>query len=149
MFFRGRLQRNPDPKGRVMLPPEYREILLSRSPSGKLALTTYDECVVGFPLPEWEEFEAKINSVKAAPRRLRDFRRKVLGGAVITEPDGQGRIRLSHEHLDYAGIGREAILMGQGPRFEIWSPQRLAPVLSDSYEDVSQDLAEAGIDLLI
>lgn len=149
MSFRGRLQRNPDPKGRVMLPPDYREILLSRSPSGKLALTTYDDCVVGFPLPDWEEFEHKLNSVKAAPRRLRDFRRQVIGGAVITEPDSQGRVRLTQEHLDYAGIQREAILMGQGPRFEIWSPERLAPVVSDTYDDVSQDLAAAGIDLLI
>lgn len=149
MFFRGRLQRNPDPKGRVMLPPDYREILFSRSPSGQLALTTYDDCVVGFPLPEWEEFENKLNSVKAASLRLRNFRRQVIGGAVITEPDSQGRIRLSQEHLEYAGINREAILMGQGPRFEIWSPERLAPVLSDTYDDVSQDLADAGIDLLL
>lgn len=148
MFFRGRLQRNPDPKGRVMLPPEFREVLLSRSPEGKLVLTTYDDCVVGFPLPEWEEFEYKLNGVKAAPLRLRNFRRKVIGGAVEMTPDPQGRIRLTQEHLEYAGISREATLVGQGPRFEIWSPERLAPVLADTYDDVSQDLADAGIDIL-
>lgn len=149
MFFRGRLQRSPDSKGRIMLPPEYREILLSRSPSAKLALTTFDECIVAFPLPEWEEFEQKLFSVRAAPRRVRDFRRQVAGGAVITEPDGQGRIRLGQEQLEYAGIKTDAILMGQGPRFEIWAPERLTPVVTDTYDDVSSALADAGIDILL
>ena len=149
MVFRGRLQRNPDPKGRIMLPPEFREILLFRSPTGQLALTTYDGCVAAFPLPEWEEFESRLSSVRSASRRLRDFRRQVLGGSVIIEPDSQGRIRLSQEQLDYAGISRDAILVGQTTRFEVWSPERLNPIVTDSYDDVSQDLADAGIDLLL
>lgn len=148
MFFRGRLQRNPDPKGRIMLPPEYREILYVRSPEGKLVLTTYDDCVVAFPLPEWEEFERKLNNVKSAPLRVRNFRRQVIGGAVEMLPDAQGRIRLTQELQEYSGISREATLVGQGPRFEIWAPERLAPVLADNYDDVAQDLADAGIDIV-
>ena len=146
MYFRGRILRNPDPKGRLMLPPEYREILFSRGGEGRVVLTTYDGCVVGFPLPDWEEFEHKMNQIKNPPRNVRDFRRLVLGGAEEMALDAQGRIRLSREHITYAGINGEATVVGQGPRFEIWSPGRLAPLLEQNFDDVAQAMAETGID---
>ncbi len=148
MYFRGRMSRSLDPKGRLMLPPEFREILLARSPQGRVVFTTYDGCVVGFPLPDWEDFEAKMNSIKVAPLNVRNFRRVVLGGAEEILPDAQGRVRLSREHAEYAGIDRDIIIMGQGPRFEIWSPKRLAPILEQSFDDVAQALAETGIDFV-
>ncbi len=146
MFFRGRLLRTIDPKGRLIFSPEFREILTSRSEEGKVVLTTYDGCVVGFPLPEWNDFEAKINRIANPSRSVRDFRRLVLGGAEEMTFDGQGRLRLSKDHLNYAGIEREVVIMGQGPRFELWSPERLNPVLAQNFDNVAGDIAEAGID---
>ena len=146
MYFRGRSLRNPDPKGRLTLPPDFREILLSRSGEGKVVLTTYDRCVVGFPLPDWEAFEEGMNRIKNPPRNVRDFRRLVIGGAEFMELDAQGRVRLSREHMQYAGIEREATLVGQGQRFEVWSPERLAPVLAQDFDDVARAIAETGID---
>ena len=146
MLFRGRSSRTLDPKGRLMLPPEFREILLARSDSGKLALTTYDGCIVGFPWPDWEEFEEKMNRIKNPARNVRDFRRLVVGGAEAMTADGQGRIRLSREQLGYAGIEKDAVLVGQGPRFEIWDAARLAPVLAQNFDDVTASMTESGID---
>lgn len=142
MLFRGRNTRSLDAKGRLMLPPEFRDILLSRSEEGRLVLTTYDSCVVGFPLPDWLEFENKINSIKNPPRKLRDFRRLVVGGAEEMTTDAQGRIRLSKDHLGYAGITGAAILMGQGSRFELWQPERLEGVISGDFDDVSEAVQE-------
>jgi len=148
MYFRGRFLRSPDLKGRLALPPEFRETLLSRSSEGRVVLTTYDNCVVGFPLPDWEEFEHKMNHITNAPPIVRDFRRLVLGGAEAMAVDGQGRVRLSREHMTYAGITGEATIVGQGPRFEIWSPQRLAPALEQNFADVAQAIAETGINFV-
>ena len=142
MLFRGRTTRSLDAKGRLMLPPEFRNILLSRSDEGRLVLTTYDNCVVGFPLPDWMEFENKLNSIKNPPRKLRDFRRLVVGGAEEMTTDAQGRIRLSKDHLCYAGISGEAVLMGQGSRFELWQPARLDGVISGDFDDVSEAVQE-------
>ena len=146
MYFRGRSLRSTDPKGRLMLPPDFRDTLLARSSEGKVVLTTYDGCVVGFPLPDWEEFEDKINRMVNPSRAVRDFRRLVVGGAESVVVDPQGRVRLSREHMQYAGIEREATLMGQGRRFEIWAPDRLAPVLSQNFDDVAASLADTGVD---
>lgn len=142
MLFRGRTTRSLDAKGRLMLPPEFRNILLSRSDEGRLVLTTYDNCVVGFPLPDWMEFENKINSIKNPPRKLRDFRRLVVGGAEEMTTDAQGRIRLSKDHLGYAGITADAVLMGQGSRFELWQPARLDDVIGGDFDDVSEAVQE-------
>ncbi|MDL2266484.1 division/cell wall cluster transcriptional repressor MraZ [Desulfovibrio sp. OttesenSCG-928-G15] len=147
MYFRGRITRSPDPKGRLMLPPDFRDILHSRSEEGRAVLTTYDGCIVGFPMPDWEEFESKLNRIKNAARSVRDFRRLVLGGAEEMTLDGQGRLRLSRDHAIYAAIDREAVLVGQGPRFEIWSPERLMPLLNQDYDDVARAIAETGVDL--
>jgi MraZ protein len=148
MYFRGRFLRSPDLKGRLALPPEFREILLSRSSEGRVVLTTYDGCVVGFPLPDWEEFEHKVNRITNAPPIVRDFRRLALGGAEAMAVDSQGRVRLSREHMAYAGINGEATILGQGPRFEIWSPERLAPVFEQDFSGVAQAIAETGIDFV-
>lgn len=146
MLFRGRIARTLDAKGRIMLPPDFREILLSRSDAGRLALTTYDGCIVGFPWPDWEEFERTINGIRNPSRSVRDFRRLVVGGAEAMAADGQGRIRLSREQLAYAGIEKEAVLMGQGPRFEIWDAARLTPVLARSFDDVALSMEGSGLD---
>ena len=146
MFFRGRSQRTPDPKGRLMLPTDFRDIIRSHDEDGKVVLTTYDGCIVGFPLPEWEEFEQKIIRLRNPVRTVRDFRRLVLGGAEVMTLDAQGRVRLSKEHMQYAGIEKEVFIVGQGPRFEIWSPQKLEPVLEQNFDQVAEAIGDAGVD---
>jgi len=148
MYFRGRSTRSLDTKGRLMLPPEFREILLTRSDGGQLVLTSLDGCIYGFPWPDWQEFEEKINRISNPDRKVRDFRRLVLGGAEVMAADGQGRIRLSRELLQYAEIDREAVLVGQGAHFELWSAARLAPALSQSFDDVTQAMTDSGIEFV-
>ncbi len=147
MVFRGHAYRNLDPKGRLMLPPEFREALAARSDGGRFVLTIYDGCVVGFPEPEWREFEEKFSRLRNAGRKVRDFRRLVLGGSENGELDCQGRLRLSRAHMEYAGISRKVALVGQGNRFEIWDADRFKAILNQNFDDVADELAESGIDL--
>lgn len=149
MLFRGRSYRSLDPKGRLMLPPEFRDILLSRSSEGKLVLTTYDGCIVGYPLPDWTEFEDKFNRIKNPSRKLRDFRRLVLGGAEELIIDKQGRIRLSKAQSQYAQLGKDIVLVGQGQKFEIWNQEQFDALLTQNFDDVSDELSESGIDFPI
>jgi len=147
MLFRGRTQRSLDPKGRLMLPPEFREIVTSRSAEGKLMLTTFDGCLVGFPLPDWEEFEEKLNQLKNSSQVVRNFRRLVVGGAEELQLDNQGRVRLSQAHREYAGLGKDVELVGQLEKFEIWNPGRFASIVEQDFNDVAEELAKSGIDI--
>ncbi|MCT4535510.1 division/cell wall cluster transcriptional repressor MraZ [Halodesulfovibrio sp.] len=149
MYFRGRSHRSLDNKSRVMLPTAFRDILLSRSEGGKLVLTTYDRCVMGFPLPDWEEFEQKFHRLKNPSLKLRHFRRLVIGGAEEIVVDKQGRIRLPADHVSYGGLQKEIVLVGQGSKFEIWDKTRFEELMALDFDDVADELTESGIDFPI
>jgi MraZ protein len=143
MLFQGRSFRSLDAKGRIMLPPAFREILQARSESGKFVLTTFvDNCIAGFPLPDWNEFVAKIylEGEKMPPGKFRNVLRLVIGGAEEMVADAQGRVRLSREYLAHAGISGEVVLLGQRARFELWNPARLESATSSVFDDVAVPL---------
>lgn len=146
--FRKSFHRSLDSKGRLMLPPDYRDIIFAASSSGGFVLTGYDECIVAYTMPEWESFEEKIYQLQNPSRALRDFRRLVLGRAEELELDPQGRVRVSQALMRYAGLAKDVVLVGQGNRFEIWDTQRIEGLkLDDAALDlVVKELAQSGID---
>ena len=48
------------------------------------------------------------------------------------ELDRSGRIALSREMLDHAGIEREAVVVGANAKMIVWNPLRLARLLEDN-----------------
>ena len=146
MLFRGQSYRSLDAKGRLMLPPEFRDALTAASADGTFVLTTYDGCLVGYPAPLWNELEERFGRLRNSSRKIRDFRRLVLGGAEDQSFDAQGRIRLSRAHVEYAGLEHDAVVVGQGDKFEIWDQARFKALLSQACDDVADELAESGID---
>ena len=72
-MFRGAAKVTLDDKGRMVLPTRYREHALERS-QGKLVVTVdRDQCLLLYPLPDWEQIERKLMSLPslhAQARRL-------------------------------------------------------------------------------
>ena len=159
MVFRGRYPRSLDPKGRLTLPPEFRDAMAalgagrpaaggaSSSAPGTFVLTTYDGCLVAFSWNDWVELEEKFMRIPNPSPKVRAFRRLVIGGAEPHTPDAHGRILLSPDHRAYAGLDREATVLGLVDRFEIWNPAALrASMSSENLEGVTEELAASGID---
>lgn len=158
MIFRGRFSRSIDPKGRLLLPAEFRDAMSSTAPAehagspsapapGTFVLTTYDGCLVAFSWNDWVELEAKFMRIPNPSPQVRAFRRLVIGGAETHTPDAHGRILLSPDHRAYAGIEREATVLGLVDRFEIWNPASLkASMAADNLVGVTEELAASGID---
>ena len=119
MLFRGQSYRSLDAKGRLMLPPEFRDALTAASADGTFVLTTYDGCLVGYPSPLWNELEERFGRLRNSSRKIRDFRRLVLGGSEYQSFVAQDRISLSRTHVEYAGIKHDADVVGQVDKFEI------------------------------
>ena len=69
-----------------------------------------------------------------------------FAGAEDQSFDAQGRIRLSRAHVEYAGLEHDAVVVGQGDKFEIWDQARFKALLSQDFDDVADELAESGID---
>lgn len=146
MLFRGHTYRSLDPKGRLVLPHEYRDALTERAEGGRFVLTTLDGCLVGYPMPDWEELENAFAKLRNPSRKARDFRRLVLGGAEEMQLDPQERVRLSRAHMEYAKLERNVVVVGQANRFEIWDEATFKGLLEQNFDDVAEELAESGID---
>ena len=145
--FRKSFHRSLDSKGRLMLPPEYRDIICAASSSGSFVFTGYSKFIVAYTLPAWEVFEEKIYEVQIPSLELSKFRRQIRGRAEELELDPQGRVRVSQALMRFAGLSKDVLLVGQGGTFEIWDPQRFE---DDKLGDaalgaVAHELAQSGI----
>jgi MraZ protein len=123
-MLRGATKVTLDAKGRLAIPVRYRERLLSRA-EGHLVVTIDDErCLVIYPLPDWEEIERKLTRLPALEPGARRLRGLMLGHATELDMDSHGRILLTRELRDVAGLDRQAMLIGQGNKFELWDEER-------------------------
>lgn len=123
-MFRGATRVTLDAKGRLAIPSRYRERLASRAEGKLVATVDRDQCLLIYPLPEWEEIERKLDRLPALKNRVRQLQRLMLGYATELEMDGQGRVLLSRELRDFAGLDKQAMLVGQGKKFELWDEER-------------------------
>ncbi|RQD67958.1 division/cell wall cluster transcriptional repressor MraZ [Desulfonatronovibrio magnus] len=149
-MFRGHSQRSIDPKGRLMLPPDFREVIMEQAPGGELMITNFDDCVVAYPLPEWEEIEQSFNRLNMANRKFRDFHRFFISGATQTTLDKQGRILVPPYLRTYAEITKEVVLAGVGRKFEIWDLTRFEAQrkkMEQDFDGIMDSLAENGFEL--
>ena len=123
-MLRGATKVTLDAKGRLAIPTRYRERISQRC-DGQLVVTVdKDYCLLLYPLPDWEDIERKLMRLPSLDRRARRLQRLMVGHATEVEVDGHGRILLSRELREFAGLEKQAVLLGQGNRFELWDEER-------------------------
>jgi len=123
-MFRGATKITLDAKGRLAIPTRYRERLAARCDGQLVATVDRDHCLLIYPLPDWEEIERKLIRLPSLHKLARQMQRIMVGYATEVDIDGHGRILLSRELRDFAGLDRQAILIGQGNKFELWDEER-------------------------
>ena len=122
--FRGANQVTLDAKGRMAMPTRYRERLAECSGGHLVVTIDRDQCLLLYPLPDWEEIERKLMRLPSLHPQARRMQRLMVGYATDLELDGHGRVLLPAELRAFAGLVRDAILFGQGNRFELWDEAR-------------------------
>lgn len=123
-MFRGANKLTLDIKGRMVMPTRYRERLQERC-GGSLVVTVHrDRCLLIYPLPDWEEVERKLTRLPTEKPETRQLQRMMIGHAADLVLDGHGRILLPPELREFASLTRDAMLIGQGVKFELWDQVR-------------------------
>jgi MraZ protein len=56
-------------------------------------------------------------------KTARNIVRIMVGYATEVDMDGSGRILVSRELRDFAGLDKAAMLIGQGNKFELWDEE--------------------------
>ena len=120
-MFQGASQINLDVKGRLAVPVKHRDPLAAPS-AGKLVLTAHPEgCLLLYPLQAWEPIRDKAMKFPSLDRTASLWKRLLIGFAEEMTLDNAGRILVSPELRQYAGIEKQIMLVGQGSHFEVWN----------------------------
>lgn len=109
-----------DAKGRLAIPTRYRERINTRCGGQIIVTVDKDHCLLVYPLPDWETLEQKLVQLPSMNKAARRIVRIMVGYATDVEMDGNGRILVSKELREFAGLDKQGMLIGQGNKFELW-----------------------------
>jgi MraZ protein len=133
-----------DDKKRLAIPAKFRKAL------GKRAVITrgLDNCLVIYPLKEWQKSAKKLENLPSAESDARAFARIMLSGAVDVELDKLGRILVPDYLKDYAFLKKNVAINGLSNRIEVWEEARWKEYKEKTEKqigDMAQRLKELGI----
>ena len=131
-----------DAKGRLFIPAKWREdlgntVIVTRGMLGK------DEgrCLFGMSLDVWNGLLERYNKIAMTDVKAQNALRMIFANACDCELDKQGRILISNTLRKFAGIDKDAVLVGMGNRIEIWSQEAWEAKLEQSEEQVDENEA--------
>ena len=120
-MYRGLSTISVDAKGRFAIPVRYRDAFPSlRDLTFVITVNPWDRALWLYPLDEWELIETKLSALTDFDKQSRRTKQIMRGYATDCSCDGQGRVLLPLELREIAGIDKQAVLLGQGNKLEIW-----------------------------
>jgi len=119
--FSGKFYYTLDPKGRVIIPAPFREIISSNyNPKLYVVNDIFDNCLHIYPQEEWSKLEEKVRTLPKMDEDVKLFIRKVIGSAQEVDIDKQGRILVSAAQREDAGLNSEIVIVGQLDKIDLW-----------------------------
>ncbi|GAB4483057.1 MAG: division/cell wall cluster transcriptional repressor MraZ [Thermodesulfovibrionales bacterium] len=148
-YFSGKYYYTIDPKGRVIIPSPFREIISSNY-STKLYVTNdlFDPCLLVYPQEEWTRIEEKVRQLPKSQDEVKYFLRRVVASAQEIEFDKQGRILVPASLREDAGLNSDIVIVGQIDKIELWDRKAWDAANDPSAIDrkaVAEKLASYGL----
>ena len=119
--FTGRTEHTLDDKGRLVVPSRFRERL------GGGFFTTIaqpDPCLALYPSEYWNEIVGRINDAPQKDARFRTYVRYLFAHTEESNVDTNGRLMIPPHLRAWAGLDKDAVLIGSMRRVEVWAKDR-------------------------
>ncbi|WP_026939582.1 division/cell wall cluster transcriptional repressor MraZ [Hippea alviniae] len=146
-MFRGRFEYTLDEKGRVKIPPKFKEVIKDKH-INTLVLTVFDECIYAYPYDVWEELEKKAVNLPLTNKAARRFKRMFFSSAQDVNIDKQGRILIPSVLREDAEIDKDVVILGNLDHIEIWSKQKWeneSKALREAEDELAEEIEKLGI----
>ncbi len=144
-MFLGRYEHNIDDKGRLTIPARFREPL----EEGAYLTQGFDKNLIVLTPAAFEAWATRVNSLNMTDPTTRLLRRLIFSSANFVEVDKAGRILIPQYLRQAADLNDNAIVVGAGEFFEIWSPAQWQPQ-GDMLNDADTNAQRfAALDLTI
>jgi len=112
-----------DVTGRTNFPKDFRKILRPEA-DGQVVVTIGEgKTLALFPLYEWNTYIQYLEGLGRGSD-VSKFRTRITSMAKLSMLDGQNRITLTTEQMNYAGISNEVTFVGDGKRVRLWAPEK-------------------------
>jgi MraZ protein len=133
LLFLGTFDYAMDERGRIPLPPRYRDafrdgIVLSQGST--------DRCLRIYTTAAFEAQAAQYTAEPAVRRKGMILRRAHFPRALETELDRQNRILIPPAMREYAGLSSKVLLVGTGEFLEVWAPDAWHAEAAQVHEQV-------------
>lgn len=147
--FSGKYYYTLDPKGRLIIPSSFREIISSNYNSTLFVVNAlFDKCLHIYPQEEWTRFEEKVRVLPSMLEEVRFLKRRVIASAQEIELDKQGRVLIPATHREDAGLASDIVIVGQIDKIELWDRKEWDSVVDPARVDrkaVEEKLAAYGL----
>ena len=120
-MFLGRYHHTVDEKGRLTVPARYRDLLAAE---GAYLTQGFDQNINVYPIPIFERISLRVNRLSMTDPSARLLRRLMFSNAELVVLDKAGRILVPHFLREDLKLDSEAVIVGMGDYFEIWSPNQ-------------------------
>ena len=143
-MFIGEYNHTLDFKRRLAIPAKFRGIF-----QGKAVVTKgLDGCLFIYTEKVWEGIAEKLSNIPLGEKRMRQFVRTMLSGAIESEVDKQGRILIPNFLSQFALLKKDVVLVGLYDRLEAWDKEaweKSRLVAEKEQEQVAEELGKMGI----
>jgi MraZ protein len=118
-MFLGRYQHSIDDKGRLTIPARFREFLADE---GAYITHGFDQNLIVYPSAIFDRIAQRVNRISMTDPSARLLRRLIFSNAEQVSVDKIGRILIPQFLREAGRLDSEAVIVGMGDHFEIWSP---------------------------
>ncbi|MEI7987700.1 MAG: division/cell wall cluster transcriptional repressor MraZ [Chloroflexota bacterium] len=131
-MFLGQYRHTFDEKYRLTIPARFRELLAD----GAYVVQGFDRNLMVFTQETFGKISQRLNRMNMTDPEVRQLKRLLYSSADRVEPDRAGRILIPQFLREVAILEDEAVIVGIGDYFEIWSPK-----MWQEQETILQDVA--------
>jgi MraZ protein len=138
----GEYRNSLDEKGRLLIPARIRSEI-----TGNVLILTrgVDKCLWLFAPEEWQRVsESIVGNTSLFHARARLIQRRIIAPAQEAEIDKAGRINIPATLREYAGLTKEAIILGIKNYIEIWDEVEYQQYWDEKESEFQEAAEELG-----
>ena len=144
MAFRGQYDCTMDDKGRIKMPAALRKQFPAEEKGAFMIAKDIEDCLVIYPMKEWEAEEARLMKLNPYDPKLRQFASAMMIGLTEVQMDVADRFLIQKSLVKHLGGGKDVVLRGMFNRIQIWDAAKLDQYNSSSMSNIKELAQEAA-----
>jgi len=133
-MFYGEFDYKIDEKGRVPIPPRFRNLLKD----GIVLAPGAEKCITAYTMSEWKKLADSLTGGSITRSKMRRLSRALFATAFNTKIDNQGRVAIPAPLREHAEITDDVVVVGANKYLEIWNKVQWEEEKSISQEQAWQ-----------